>query len=159
MVKGINLETITAFHVMEEILSAPEAAELDQLTAARSDLSGSMKRHADDPEVLRLCAIIVNRARDAGLRTSVGGGIHPEISDQIISDICPDTINTRHMVLAVDRLREAPAAIVEQNLHFELELYRYLASMPSSRQQDHARRAEVIAGRLAGAKARAAVPG
>lgn len=150
MEKGINLETITGFQNMNEILSSPAAAELDQVTAARSDLSGSMELSPDDPRVLEICALIVARCQENDLRTSVGGGIHPEIAETLIQAVAPEHINTRHMVLNCTNMRDqaGPAACVEGALLFELELSRYLADMPSDRQTAHKARAETIRLRL-----------
>lgn len=134
---------------MNAILGSPAARELDQVTAARSDLSASMDRHADDPEVLDACALIVARSREQlDLRTSVGGAIHGGIAETIVDTVAPDTVNTRHMVISSKALRGRAAEIVAINLRFELELYEYLANMPSVRQESHAKRAAVIRERL-----------
>ncbi|MCR9140756.1 MAG: aldolase/citrate lyase family protein [bacterium] len=146
--KGINLETITGFQNMNEILSSPAAAELDQVTAARSDLSGSMELTADDPRVLEICSLIIARCRENDLRTSVGGGIHPEIAETLIDTVAPEHINTRHMVLSCADMATRAAECVERVLLFELELSRYLADMPSDRQAAHQARAETIRLRL-----------
>lgn len=146
--KGVNLETITGFRNINEILKSAEARELDQLTAARSDLSGSMKLSPDDERVLEICSVIVAHARENDLRTSVGGGIHPDIVPLIIDRAGPETINTRHMVMPCAEIRSRAREAVDRNLAFELRLYQYLASMPSPRQQRHAERAQVIGARM-----------
>ncbi|MBI3395554.1 MAG: aldolase, partial [Spirochaetia bacterium] len=146
--KGINLETITAFQNMNSILGAPEAKELVQVTAARSDLSGSMDLSPDDERVLEICSVIIARCREYDLRTSVGGGIHPGITMRIIDEISPDTINTRHMVMRSSVLRKDPEAIAAKHLYFEVDLYRYLSTMPSVRQRAYAERARIIEMRL-----------
>lgn len=150
MEKGINLETITGFQNMNEILSSPAAAELDQVTAARSDLSGSMDLPPDHARVLEICGLIIARCRENELRTSVGGGIHPEIAETLIDTVAPEHINTRHMVLSCESMRsgEGAARCVERALLFELDLSRYLADMPSDRQAAHEARAETIRLRL-----------
>lgn len=146
--KGINLETITGFQNMNSILGSAEARELVQVTAARSDLSGSMDTSPDDERVLEICSVIVARCRENELRTSVGGGIHPAVARRIINEINPDTINTRHMVISSSALRNEPSVVVERHLYFEIELYRYLSTMPSCRQSAYAKRAETIAARM-----------
>ena len=154
MEKGINLETITGLQNMNAILSSPAALELDQVTAARSDLSASMDASPDDPRVLEACGLIIARCRENDLRTSVGGGIHPEIADTLIETVAPENMNTRHMVLSCMSMRGRAAECVEQALMFELELSRYLAAMPSDRQSAHAARAETIQQRLVQSRAR-----
>ncbi|MBX7059671.1 MAG: aldolase [Leptospirales bacterium] len=148
MQKGVNLETIVGFRNLNEILKSAEARELDQLTAARSDLSGSMGLSADDDRVLELCSIIVAHARENDLRTSVGGGIHTPAVERIIERVRPETVNTRHMVMPCRALLGRVNEGVERNLEFEVKLYQYLASMPSPRQKRHGERARVIASRM-----------
>lgn len=148
MEKGINLETITGFSNMNSILSAPEIKELNQITAARTDLSGSMGLSPDDAQVLEKCSIIVARARENDLRTSVGGNIHVGIVTKIIQSIGPHTINTRHMVLECAKLQGASPDIVNLNLAFEVKLYDFLALRPSMRQQAYRDRARTIQKRI-----------
>ncbi|MCB1308014.1 MAG: aldolase [Leptospiraceae bacterium] len=149
IVRGINIETITACRQLEEILTIPEAGELNQITAARTDLSGSLDLHPDEDRVMDLCAQVVARARFANLRTSVGGKIHSGIIEKIVTEVLPDTVNTRHMVMDCSLLTTGNAAeLVERNLRFELDLYEYLATMPSPRQACHAARADTIRNRM-----------
>lgn len=129
--KGINLETITAYRSIDSILSAKEARELNQITAARTDLSGSMNLQPDDPDVLECCTIIVARSKEFELKTSIGGAIHSGIIEKLIRKCTPDTINTRHMVISAQI--KQPAQQLEKMLQFEHELYRYLASLPENK--------------------------
>ncbi len=153
--KGINLETITGFQNMNAILELPEAAELDQVTAARSDLSGAMGGLAtNDPRVSESCAAIVARCRKSGLRTSIGGGILPDVAEGLIAAAAPDTINTRHMVLdcAAMRATGSVADCVRAALEFELLLSLRLASLDSAagvRATAHEARARTLEQRLA----------
>lgn len=149
MEKGINLETITGFSNMNLILASDEAQELKQITAARSDLSGSMGLHPDAPRVMEICSVIVARAQEYELRTSVGGSIHAGIVDEIVKKIHPDRINTRHMVIPVGALHDGGGEVVVESLHFEAELYDVLSRQPGMRRKAYARRAEIIRQRLA----------
>lgn len=146
--KGINLETITGYQNMNAILGSAEARELSQITAARSDLSGSMELPADDDRVMEMCAVIVARARENDLRTSVGGGIHSGIVHKIIDEVNPDTINTRHMVMNCSIMNGSAGQIVNRCLAFEVSLYSYLASMPGGRKEIYASRAAVLHARI-----------
>lgn len=152
--KGINLETITGFQNMNAILERPEAAELDQVTAARSDLSGSMGGlSTNDPRVSESCAAIVARCRKGGLRTSIGGGILPEAAGELIAAAAPDTINTRHMVLDCTAMQAtgSVAGCVRAALEFELALSLRLAAEPTAgmRAGAHQARARTLQQRLA----------
>lgn len=146
--KGINLETVTAFQNMDSILTSPARKELNQVTAARTDLSGSMERSPDDAEVLEACALIVARCQEYELRTSVGGAIHPGIIETLVNRIAPDTINTRHMVISRSALREDATGHLLAALEFELELYRYLATIPGMRQAAYANRVQLLSTRM-----------
>lgn len=146
--KGINLETVTALRQLREILGSEAARELDQTTAARSDLSASLHLRPDDDAVFAACAEIIGAAREAGLRTSVGGGIHANAAGRIAREVAPDTVNTRHMTVRSEVLRRNAEEIIAAMLDFERELYVYLAAMPSPRQAAHAARANLIAARL-----------
>ncbi|MEQ8350219.1 MAG: aldolase [Leptospiraceae bacterium] len=146
--KGINLETITAFRNMDSILTSSTRKELNQVTAARTDLSGSMERSPDDPEVLEACALIVARCQEYELRTSVGGAIHPGIIETLVNRIAPDTINTRHMVISRSALREDGPGHLTRSLEFELELYRYLSTIPGIRQEAYSNRVKLLTARM-----------
>ncbi|MBI39451.1 MAG: aldolase [Leptospiraceae bacterium] len=146
--KGINLETVTAFQNMDAILTSPARKELRQVTAARTDLSGSMDRSPDDPEVLEACSLIVARCQEYELRTSVGGAVHPGIIETLVHRIAPDTINTRHMVISRAALREDATGHLTRCLEFELELYRYLATIPGIRQEAYSNRVQLLSARM-----------
>ncbi|HBS03767.1 MAG TPA: aldolase [Leptospiraceae bacterium] len=146
--KGINLETVTAFQNMDSILTSPARMELKQITAARTDLSGSMERSPDDPEVLEACALIVARCQEYELRTSVGGAIHPGIIEILVNRIAPDTINTRHMVISRSALRQDATGHLTRCLEFELELYRYLSTIPGIRQEAYSNRVKLLSARM-----------
>ena len=145
---GINLETKTAFENLESIVSTQEFLQLSQITAARSDLSGSMGLEPDDAQVFDICSVFTAVARRHGLRTSVGGGIHPSIVDKIVEIINPDTVNTRHMVMNAGILRQEPESVTLAHLSFESELYCQLANSMPSRRDDFSRRAYIIRQRM-----------
>ena len=146
---GINLETITGYRQMHDILAEPLAAGLHQVTAARTDLSGSMGLHPDDDRVLAVCEDIVQTCRAQGLVTSVGGAIHPGIIDTLIERIASDRVNTRHMVLSCRDIARDPKRSLMENLRFEIDLYRALGSDPFNEKRDlHLKRYEVLSERL-----------
>ncbi|MBL8019077.1 MAG: aldolase [Leptospirales bacterium] len=146
--KGINLETVTAFNRMSDILSSEGAQELVQVTAARTDLSGSLRVPADHEIIFDLCSHIVARSKEYGLRTSVGGAIKSATIERIVSEIEPDTVNTRHMVMDANLLASKPVEILEKHLMFEVHLYQYLAMFSGPRQASHQKRAEVLLDRM-----------
>lgn len=146
--KGINLETITAVQNLDSILTSNARRELKQITAARTDLSGSMNRLPDDNEVMEACGLIVARCQEYELRTSVGGAIHPGIIESLVGRIEPDTINTRHMVISRQALRKDATGHLTACLEFELQLYRHLSTIPGIRQEAYSRRVELLSARM-----------
>ncbi|MDH5654654.1 MAG: aldolase/citrate lyase family protein [Spirochaetia bacterium] len=146
--KAINIETILAVDNLEAIFSIPEATYINQITAARSDLSSSMDTNADDEGVHSACLKIVDRARNIGFRTSVGGAIHPGNVNKIVKEIMPDLLNTRNMVMDTAYLMDSPPGTVSKCLEFEAELYTYLSDMPGERQKSYEKRVQTIHNRM-----------
>lgn len=124
---GINLETITGYNQMHSIINQPLANGLKQVTAARTDLSGSMSLDPDDEHVLSLCADIVIACSSKGWVTSVGGAIHPGIIETLLERIPSDRVNTRHMVISCQEIASNPRLSLIENLKFEIHLYRALS--------------------------------
>ena len=127
--KSINLETITGYRNLVDILDSPFLSELDQITAARSDLSASMNLSPDDKEVTRVTKNIVAQAKARNLKTSVGGTITKKNFDMIRESIQPDFINSRHIVVDLAELdSNVPGEeIAEAMLSMEMELYEIFA--------------------------------
>ena len=149
--QDVSIELLVGAGIIEaaaKLASRKEARELDQVTAARTDLSGSMGLNADHARVMELCESIVIRCRNCDLRTSVGGSIHADIAPIIIGRIGPHTLNTRHMVLDCEAVAAAPGECINRGLAFEAELYSYLGSIPSPRRSAHQKRAQIIANRI-----------
>ncbi len=154
MKKGINIETITALENLEKIMSHEYIKELNQLTAARADLSASLGAtvSANDPQVFQYCKEIVQSARVRGLETSVGGKIEGHTVQRIISEIQPDFINTRHMLVSIKRLKtnlkHNPSEIITRHLSFECSLYSYLATIFSAKKSYYEERIASIRKRI-----------
>ena len=163
--KGINIETIDAFHKLDEILSAAQTYELDQITAARSDLSASMQSakrgeregeqkefSANDAEVIANCALIVKGAQEYGIQTSVGGQIEPLSITELLRYVQPDFVNSRHMLLCSRALQEHPrltsSEIIIQNLSFECSLYSHLMELFPAKKEHYKKRILALTRRM-----------
>lgn len=126
--KSINLETITGYRNILEIADSKFFNELDNITAARSDLSASMDLEPDSPEVMRVTTQIIKVAKERGKRTSVGGTITKNNFFQIAEIVKPDQINSRHVMVDVGKVLENNLTdIAEVMLEFEMKLYEILA--------------------------------
>jgi len=128
--KSINLETITGYRNLFDIFDSADFEEIDQITAARSDLSASMNKTPDDKEVTRVAKNIVKEAKERKKLTSVGGTITKSNLSMIIGEIEPDFVNSRHVMIEVKKAAEVgPAEVAECMLIFEMELYEFYAKL------------------------------
>lgn len=126
--KAINLETITGYRNLLEILDNAFTSELDQITAARSDLSSSMNLNPDDKEVTRITRNIVSLAKSKNIKTGVGGTITKMNFDMIREEIQPDFINSRHIMVDVSKMGKISGEeMAESMLSMEMELYEIFA--------------------------------
>jgi hypothetical protein len=142
--KSINLETITGYRNILEIADSKSFLDLDNVTAARSDLSASMDSHPDDPEVMRVTTQIVKIAKDRGKKTSVGGTITKSNFYVISETISPDLINSRHVAVDVGMVKSQNLKDVpEMMLSFEMDLYDILAQFKPERAYYYKNRIEV----------------
>lgn len=132
--KAINVETVTCYEKLSEIYGSPYFKEIHSVTVGRSDLSGSMGKGVDDPEVMKVTQEIVKRARDLGKTTSVGGKITVKNMDLIRNQINPDVINTRHIIFDLHQKKDLNQALVE-GLLFEIELYKVFRNLCPSKKK------------------------
>ncbi|MEM7184794.1 MAG: aldolase [Spirochaetota bacterium] len=153
MQKSINLETITGYRNILEIADSPAFAELHNLTAARSDLSASMNQKPDDPEVMRVTKQIVKIAQERGKKTCVGGTITRFNFDAIVEDIGPDCINSRHLIVDLQKIPKGQGSeVAERMLEFEIELYDFLAAFKPEKALYYKNRIETNRERLGNKK-------
>lgn len=75
---GVNIETITAYKNIDEILNLEKIGLLSGITVGRSDFTSSMGRDqssVNSKEIFEICAEIFKRAKAKGLKTTLGGKI------------------------------------------------------------------------------------
>ena len=142
--KSINLETITGYRNILEIADSKSFLDLDNVTAARSDLSASMDMQPDDPEVMRVTSQIVKISKDRGKKTSVGGTITKSNFYVICDTINPDSINSRHVAVDIHKVKSQNLKDVpEMMLSFEMDLYDILAQFKPERAYYYKNRIEI----------------
>ncbi|HMW07043.1 MAG TPA: aldolase/citrate lyase family protein [Leptospiraceae bacterium] len=128
--KSMNLETITGYRNILEIADSKSFEELNNVTAARSDLSASMDLSPDDPEVMRVTTQIVKIAKDRGKKTSVGGTITKANFFMIAEMAKPEQINSRHVIVSVnDVIEKNLTDVAEVMLSFEMDLFALLGQL------------------------------
>jgi hypothetical protein len=123
---AINVETITAFHNLDAILTCAGIDHLSGITIGRVDLVGSMglDRTAinTSSEVFDIVRAIAAKARHAGLKVGMGGGIDTDalpVIDRLNGDGLLDKYETRKVVFQADSARHGPAALLTA-IKFEL---------------------------------------
>ena len=101
---AINVETITAYKNIDEILSLEKINLLSSITVGRVDFTASLgadRSFANSDEMLKYCTEIFQKAKDKGLKTALGGAISPDASELIqtlVSQDLLDKFETRKLV-------------------------------------------------------------
>ena len=101
---AINIETITAYHNIDEILNLEKIKLLSSITVGRVDFTGSLgadRNFANSDQMLKYCTEIFQKAKDKGLKTALGGAISTEaisFIEKLISKNLIDKFETRKLV-------------------------------------------------------------
>ena len=122
---AINIETITAYNNIDEILSQAKINLLDSITVGRVDFTASMgadRSFVNSDEMLKYCANIFKKAKAKGLRTALGGAIStdsiPFINDLVSKNIL-DKYETRKLVYNKNAVKNISEGLAE-GIKFEL---------------------------------------
>ncbi|HIJ71374.1 MAG TPA: citrate lyase beta subunit [Planctomycetes bacterium] len=78
---AINIETITAYNNIDDILNMPKIELLSSITVGRVDFTSSMgldRASANGDEMSVMCCDIFRKAKAKGLKTALGGAISTE---------------------------------------------------------------------------------
>ncbi|HNR88236.1 MAG TPA: aldolase/citrate lyase family protein [Spirochaetota bacterium] len=145
---AINIETVTAYAHLDEIMGSPWFDSIDQVTVGRSDLSASMDGAPDDDAVIAATRAIVHKASALGKNTSVGGKISPANAALVCERIAPSRINTRHMVYDPVRCGDLADAVA-RGLQFEEELCERLAEIEPTKRATYRERISATRARIA----------
>ncbi|MCG8568715.1 MAG: aldolase/citrate lyase family protein [Spirochaetes bacterium] len=117
----INIETIYAYRNFLDIIKSPYFQYLDRVTIGRSDLAASLELHPDNPDVMQITKDIVMLSKKNHKKTSVGGTINIMNAKSIQNEICPDYINSRHMIL--DAFSIDINFDIQKALQWEIDFY------------------------------------
>ncbi|MCB1190094.1 MAG: aldolase [Leptospiraceae bacterium] len=142
--KAINIETITAYRNILDIVDSHSFEIINSVIAARSDLSASMNMHPDDPEVMRIIGQIVKLAKEKNKATSVGGTITSSNFYHIMEKVAPNYINSRHIVISLEQVaKNQRTDVPEIILEFEIELYVLLSKLKPEKSYAYLNRIEI----------------
>ncbi len=131
---AINIETITAYQNLDDILNHEKIGLLNSITIGRVDFTASMGKDrgfADGPEMLQYCTDIFEKSRAKGLKTALGGAISldsKEFLANLISKKLIDKFETRKLVYstrALDNISDALYAGIEFELSWLKSKRRY----------------------------------
>lgn len=101
---AINIETITAYNNIDEILNLPKLNLLKSITVGRVDFTGSLgadRSFANSNKMLQYCIEIFQKTKSKNLKTALGGAISPESASFIRKLVDQDLLNkyeTRKLV-------------------------------------------------------------
>ncbi|AKM77836.1 MAG: hypothetical protein UY31_C0059G0006 [Candidatus Wolfebacteria bacterium GW2011_GWE1_48_7] len=123
---AFNMETITAYRNLDEMLALPDVSRLSGVTLGRVDLVGSMGLSRDvintSGEVYDICKGTMEKAKKVGLKTGLGGGISTEaipVIQRLEQEGLVDKFETRKVVFPASSWKYGDAAILKA-VEFEL---------------------------------------
>ena len=122
---AVNIETITAYGNIDDIMSQKNLHLLDSITVGRVDFTGSLgadRSFANSDEMLGYCSEIFQKARNKGLRTALGGAISPNAKafiEALISKDLLDKYETRKLVYDKSAVKNISEGLTE-GIKFEL---------------------------------------
>lgn len=145
--KGINIETITTCRQIDDILRNKNISQIQGISIGRSDLSKSMGLDVDSIEIMELVKEVAMKAQKKKLVVSVGGGITPKNSQNIVTEINPDRINTRNLGFDIEKCKNIFQSI-KKALEFECALLEHKARQIKAHHNTLMRRIKVLKKRM-----------
>jgi hypothetical protein len=123
---AFNMETLTTFKNLDEMLSLPKISLIHGMTIGRGDLTGSMnldRNAVDTPEIFEICHAACVKAKNKGIKTGLGGAITPasqKFLERLHADRLLDKFETRKVVFPASAVGHGKAAFLKA-LDFELQ--------------------------------------
>lgn len=151
---GINIETITSFFNLGNILKTQGVKRLTTITVGRVDLASSFglsRNEINDQRIYEITESILRQAKEEGFKTTIGGGIAVEALPFIIklaNKNIIDRYETRKVVFQIkDSFNKAPKGILLAN-EFELLWLENKRNYYSSIYQEDDKRISMLKKRL-----------
>ena len=122
---AINIETLTTYKNIDEILSLQNINTLSAITVGRVDFTGSMDKDrdfADSSQMLAYCETIFAKAKEKNLKCGLGGAISAASSEFIttlVNQNLLDKYETRKIVYHKDAIKSIEHGILA-GVEFEL---------------------------------------
>lgn len=123
---AINVETITSYNNIDEILKAKGIESIQGVTIGRVDFCASLgadRGFANSDEMLNMCSDIFSKSREKGLMCGLGGAISPEaitFIQKLSEQKLIDKFETRKVVFSADSIFNQPQKGLLKAIEFEL---------------------------------------
>ena len=126
---SVNLESVTAYRQIDDILSTPEIETIDQIVIGSSDLARSVAKPKNDPTFVAMVTDMAKKSKRAGKIVRVGGMMSLVLNNQatlmqLLEETDADKVNTSNICFSVKRTQDLRAAYVKA-LHFEKTLFTF----------------------------------
>lgn len=145
---AINLETIQAYHQLDDILNSSFFDLVDLVVIGRLDLSLSMHiKDVDHTDVAKVTQDIVNKVRAKGKSISIGGFVNPCSAAVIKNTFNANRLNTIHTLFDLDKTQDIAAAVWKA-IEFEMAFYEYLQEINPNRHDFYQTRIETSQSKL-----------
>ena len=123
---AINLETIQAYHLLDNILNNRFFEWIDLVVIGRLDLSLSMHiNDVDHEDVAKVTQQLVDKVRAKGKPISIGGFVNPSSAEVIKNNFNANRLNTIHTLFDLDKTNNIAMAVWKA-IEFEIAFYQYL---------------------------------
>lgn len=122
---AVNIETITAYNNLDEMLKLEKLELLNSITVGRVDFTASLgadRGFVNTNEMLKYCTDIFQKAKEKGLKTALGGAIsHDSVSfiENLVSKDLIDKFETRKLVYQKSAVKNILVGLTE-GIKFEL---------------------------------------
>jgi hypothetical protein len=147
IVRAFNMETITAYESLGELLASPWAAKLDFMNIGRSDLAASLGESVTSDRTLDVVCDAIIQARAVGLPVHVGGTVTLGTLLPVIERTEFEGFHTRWLAFSVGGTA-VTEEFVRAGLSFEVMMLQMLAARFPHIAADHIDRAAITAARL-----------
>ena len=126
IILSINLESITAYQKLPDIISTDEMRKINEVVIGVSDLARSVGKPTNDIYVLNIIEEMINKLKETSKLVRVGGLFsflvnNPEEMRRLIIQNNVDEINTSNVAFNVQKIRNMNTAY-QKARDFELTL-------------------------------------
>ncbi|MDD5698414.1 MAG: aldolase/citrate lyase family protein [Victivallaceae bacterium] len=122
---AFNMETLTTYRNLDEMLALPNLNILQGMTIGRVDLTASMglsRAAVDSEEIYRICEDALRKSRAKGLKNGLGGAISAQSREfirRLVAQNLLDKFETRKVVFPGEAVKHGEK-MIDKAIEFEL---------------------------------------